>query len=105
MLDTAELLDALPTGQLPAPVDVARAIWLAAACMSPSGRQGRELAEDTMRVLARHLCIAPDRDPATELQLWAQRLNCSEMATEMRSFARSLPQRDRARAQIDTEEL
>ncbi|MFI9558821.1 hypothetical protein [Nonomuraea endophytica] len=68
-------------------VDVVEGIARAAAVLSATGRQARELAEDAMAVLARQLCLAPDRSPALTLAAWSAATPREAIAAVLREAA------------------
>ncbi|WP_431897829.1 hypothetical protein [Nonomuraea sp. bgisy101] len=72
---------------------VVRSIGLAAAVIVADSAEARELAEDTMRHLARHLCYSPDGNHADQLTRWGNRRPRAEVVEEMRQAARAIPNR------------
>jgi hypothetical protein len=81
--DAAELLDLLK----PADVDVPHIIGLTARQLTANGREARDLGEDAMRLLARHLLYPADRDPVRYLAVWSATRSRVDIATVLRHAA------------------
>lgn len=81
--DAAELLDLLK----PADVDVLHIIRLTARQIAPTGREARDLAEDAMRLLARHLLYPADRDPVSYLAAWSAKHSRVDIVAVLRNAA------------------